>query len=75
MTKGRCAMAVAMISPEPVKLKRKQNAINGDQGVAHQRVADARAVLNYSRELAEAAMCGVQPLPPPLPSGFGVRLA
>ncbi len=37
-------MAVAMLRPEPKKLKRKQNAINGDHGVAHQRIADACAV-------------------------------
>ena len=50
-------MAVAMISPAPKKLKRKRNAINGDPGVPKQRVADARAVLGYSPELAQAVMC------------------
>ena len=62
VTPGQRAMAVAMISPEPKKLKRKQNAINGDHGVVHQRVADARAVLAYSLELAEAVMRDGKPL-------------
>ncbi len=55
-------MAVAMISPDPKQLKRKQKPINGDHGVASQRIADARAVLKYSRELAEAVMRGEKPL-------------
>ncbi len=35
LTTGQRAMAVAMIRPEPEKLKRKQNATSGDHGVAH----------------------------------------
>ena len=49
-------MAVALILPKPQKLKRKQKPINGDHGVASQRIADARTILSYSRELAEAVM-------------------
>ena len=55
-------MAVAMLSPEPEKLKRKQNTINGDHGAPQQRIADARAVLKYSPELAQAVMYGEKPL-------------
>ncbi len=41
----------------------KKATINGEvSGVAHQRVSDARAVLTYSRELAEAVMLGGKPL-------------
>ena len=47
MTKGQRAMAVAMLLPEPEKLKRKQKTINGEHGVSQQRLSDARAVLAY----------------------------
>ena len=56
LTAGQRAMAVAIISPEPKKLKRKQKPISGDHVVSSQRVADARAVFGYSPELAEAVM-------------------
>ena len=60
-------MAVAMIRPEPEEAKErgkkggrgKKATINGEvSGVAQQRVADARAVLSYSHELAQAVMRG-----------------
>ena len=41
-------MAIAMLLPEPEKLKRKQKTINGEHGVSQQRLSDARAVLAYS---------------------------
>ena len=58
MTTGQRAMAIAMLSPEPEKGGRgKKGAISGKfSGVAHQRLSDARAVLAYSPELAEAVM-------------------
>ena len=49
-------MAVAMLRPEPKKLKRKQNAINGDHGVAHQRIADACAVPDPRRTARTGAV-------------------
>ena len=55
MSKGQRAMAIAMLSPAPKKLKRKEKPINGGHGVSTQRLSDARAVLAYSLELAEAA--------------------
>ena len=56
MTKGQRAMGYAIRHPEPETGGRgKKGAICGEfSGVPHRRVADARAVLNYSRELAEA---------------------
>jgi ParB-like chromosome segregation protein Spo0J len=64
LTQGQRAMAVAMIRPEPEKGGRgKKGATSGGfSGVAHQRIADARAVLAYSRKLAEAVMSGDKPL-------------
>ena len=64
LTQGQRAMAVAMLRPEPEKGGRgKKGATNGGfSGVAHQRVADARAVLNYSTELGQAVMRGEKPL-------------
>ena len=62
LTPGQRAMAIAMISPEPKKLKRKQMPINGEHGISSQRVADARAVLNYSPDLAKAVMHDGKPL-------------
>lgn len=52
------ARLVTMRHPKPEKGGRgKKLAGNGEfSGVSHQRVADARAVLSYSRELAEVVM-------------------
>ena len=44
-------MAIAMLSPAPKKLKRKERPINGDHGMTSQHLADARAVLAYSPDL------------------------
>ena len=54
MTKGQQAMAVAMIYPDPEKGGRGKKAPTSGE-VPSQRIADARAVLAYSLELAEAA--------------------
>jgi ParB-like nuclease domain len=68
LTPGQRAMAVAMIRPEPEQGKgggrgKKKVATSGDvSGVAQQRISDARAVLRYSRKLAEAVMSGDKPL-------------
>ncbi len=57
-------MAVAMLRPKPEKGGRgKKGATSGAFSVVpHQRIADARAVLSYSRELAEAVMQAEKPL-------------
>ncbi len=56
MTKGKREMAVAMIYPETEKRGRgnKRSASGQFSGVPTQRVSEARAVLAYSREIAEA---------------------
>ena len=65
LTAGQRAMAVAMLSPEPEDAevrgrkggRGKKAAINGEvSSVPHQRLSDARAVLAYSPELAQAVM-------------------
>jgi len=64
LSTGQRAMAVAMLRPAPEKRGRgNKSAINGDfTGAPQQRIADARAVLNYSPELAQAVMHGEKPL-------------
>ncbi len=71
MTKGQRAMAVAMLSPEPEDASErgkkggrgKKAPTNGEvSGVNSQRLADARTVLAYSPELAEAVMRHGKPL-------------
>ena len=61
---GQRAMAIAMLYPEPTKGGRgKKGATCGEfSGVSHQRVADARVVLRYCPELAQAVMRGEKPL-------------
>ena len=53
-------MGFAMRHPKPSKGGRgKKLATSGEfSGVSHQRVSDARAILEYSREIAEAVICG-----------------
>jgi len=53
LSTGQRAMAVAMLRPAPEKRGRgNKSTINGDfTGAPQQRIADARAVLNYSPEL------------------------
>ena len=60
VTPGQRAMGYAMRHPKPEKGGRgKKLAGNGEfSGVPHQRVSEARAVLAYSLELAEAVMHG-----------------
>jgi hypothetical protein len=59
LTPGQRAMAVAMIRPEPEKLKRRGSSkVEVHQG----RLSEARAVLAYSPKLAEAVMRGDKPL-------------
>ncbi len=53
-------MATTMLRPQAEKLKRKST--NGLQDVPKQCLSDARAVLDYSPELAEAVMRGDRPL-------------
>jgi hypothetical protein len=71
LTPGQRAMAVAMIRPEaePASERgqkggrgRKAPTSGEVSGVTSQRLADARAVLRYSRELAEAVVRGDKPL-------------
>jgi hypothetical protein len=59
LTKGQQAMALAMIYPEPAKLKRKGgSSVSEDQGVSVTRLSNARAVLRHSRALAEEVLRG-----------------
>ena len=64
LSTGQRAMAVAMLRPAPEKRGRgNKSAINGDfTGAPHQRIADARAVLKYAPDLAQAVMQGEKPL-------------
>ena len=71
LTTGQRAMAVAMLRPEPETAEErgqkggrgKKASINGQvSGVSRQRLSDARAVLAYSRELAQAVMRAGKPL-------------
>ena len=63
MTKGQRAMAVAIIIPEPEKGGRGKKSVKITEfGVSVQYISYARAVLNYSTELAEAVMLGGKPL-------------
>ena len=54
LSTGQRAMAVAMFSPEPEQGKRTDLTINGEVRISQQRIADARAVLNYSPELGSS---------------------
>ena len=69
-TKGQKAMALAMLYPEPEKGGRgkKRQATNSlvSSGFSQQRLSQARAVLHYSRELAESVRDCVTPLDQPL---------
>ena len=66
VTKGRVAMAMAMIYPEPGKGGRgkKSEAGNsaGTAGFSARRVQDARTILRHSRALAEAVLKGARSL-------------
>jgi len=55
-------MAVAMLSPEPEQGKRTDITTSGEVRISHQRLSDARAVLKYAPELAQAVMQGEKPL-------------
>ena len=58
VTPGQRAMGYAMRHPKPEKRGRgNKSPVSGEfSGVPTQRVSEARAVLAYSRELAEAVM-------------------
>jgi ParB/RepB/Spo0J family partition protein len=60
LTAGQRAMAIAMVRP-PQKGGRSKT-VPEMEGFSKQRIADARAVLAYSREIAEAVMRGDKPL-------------
>ncbi len=53
MTAGQRAMAVAIIYPEPQKLKRAGSSVAEQQTVTRERLSLARAVLAYSRETGD----------------------
>ncbi len=66
LTTGQRAMAVAMLAPEPPEASEsgkkggrgKKGPASGSLSVSSQRIAEAREVLKYSRELAETVMAG-----------------
>ena len=71
LTTGQRAMAIAMLSPEPEDASergkkggrgKKAATSGGVLVIPHQRLADARTVLAYSPELAQAVMRGERPL-------------
>jgi hypothetical protein len=63
MTKGQRAMVVAMIYPEPTKVKRSGSSNLEDQtGVARGYVSMARAVLKWGKELADPVLAGAETL-------------
>lgn len=66
MTKGQEAMALAMIYPEPGERGRgkKSAAIKSAEtsGFSGRRLNQARSVLHFSPELAQAVLAGITPL-------------
>jgi len=62
LSTGQRAMAVAMLYPEQTSGGRGKKNRPDMVGLARQRIGDARAVLNYSPELAQAVMQGEKPL-------------
>jgi hypothetical protein len=66
-------MALAMIYPEPEKLKRAGSSVSEQQEIGKGRLSMARTVLGYSRELAEAVLADeTTPNPMFLPSQNGM---
>jgi hypothetical protein len=61
MTKGQRAMAVAMISPERQQGKKRTSAETAE-GISERRVREARMVLKWAPELAQAVLSGAHPL-------------
>ncbi len=60
LTKGQRAMAVARLSK--LEDSFKQSAAADAAGVQESRISEARSVLRYAPELAEAVMAGTVPL-------------
>ena len=60
MTKGQRAMAVAMIYPAPVKLKRGGSSVTEHHGISKGKLSQARTVLKYSidGDLADGVLSG-----------------
>jgi ParB-like chromosome segregation protein Spo0J len=60
MTKGQRAMAVAMIYPEAERGGRGQKAASSGRftDIAHQRISQARAVIQWARDLADGVLDG-----------------
>ena len=58
MTKGQRAMAVAMVYPEPIKIKRSGSVIITDPGVDPSYLSHARTVLQYAPDLADNILAG-----------------
>ena len=56
LTSGQRAMALAMIYPEPTKLKRAGSSVAKQQDVSKARLSLARTVLNHSPALAKDVM-------------------
>lgn len=61
MTKGQRAMAVAMIYPEPAKVKRKGSGSleSKELGFSSAMLSQARTVLSFSRPLAQSVLAGM----------------
>lgn len=62
MTKGQRAMAVAMIYPEPTKLKRKGSSIKNIDHFSPQLLSHARTVLRHTPEVSRQVLAGNKPL-------------
>lgn len=58
MTKGQRAMAVAMIYPDPAKLKRGSSLPSSEQAFSQQYLSQARAVLKHKPEVARDVLNG-----------------
>jgi hypothetical protein len=62
LTRGQQAMRVALLYPEPTRLKRKGSSVAKEQKVSEARLSTARTVLAHSRELALAVRDGLKTL-------------
>jgi hypothetical protein len=62
MTTGQRAMAVAMIHPEPERLKRKGAGSLETKDFSATRISQARTVLRYARDLAHNVLSGATSL-------------
>jgi hypothetical protein len=62
MTKGQQAMAVAMVNPEPSKVRRKGSGSSKIEGLASGYISQARSVLRHSKASADTVLIGAQSL-------------